>query len=134
TGVEDRDVECYQQPNTASYTIETIRIDTGEVIFSRDMDPMERNQAMQGELPFNNPSVRRAVRAARAKDDAVYPLRPVTDLDDDEIEAGAAGHDDEVGGDDEGGDPVDFKPLPEKRFDPSDDDDLPIMTEEGEPE
>ena len=116
TGVEDREVECYQTPNVAEHRIETIRSDTGEVEFHRPMDPMERQQATQGELPFNSPSISRAIRAARSND-PVHPLRSVPD-------------EPTGGGDDDDGEPG-FNPLPPAVE--TDDEDLPEMDENGEP-
>ena len=133
TGVEDRDVECYQQPNLSSYKIETIRLDTGEVVTDRPMDPMERNQAMQGELPFNPPAMSRAIRAARAAD-PVHPLRAVPETvreaAPEAAPASAATAEATEAG--EGDDGLAFNPLPAAKM--VDDEDLPVMAEDGTPE
>lgn len=42
-GKEDRPVQCLIRPNPEALTVETIRLDTGEVIASRDMSKAERN-------------------------------------------------------------------------------------------
>lgn len=43
SGFEERDVECDQRKNNESGCMETIRLDTGEVIKSRDLTSHELN-------------------------------------------------------------------------------------------
>lgn len=123
-GIEDQEVECYEQPNTTTYRIETIRTDTGEVVTSRKMDPLERQMAMQGELPFMTPEVSRALRAARAAEPTRARALP-TGEDVEEDEPGDELHDDV---DD---DAPPFKPLPQARD--YSDEDAPVLDSEGFP-
>jgi len=50
TGVETRDVGCYEHANLARYVVETVRMDTGTVVRTRPMDEQERKKAAQGDL------------------------------------------------------------------------------------
>lgn len=46
TGVEPREVECQEVVRFARNLVETIRLDTGEVVSSRAMRPEERQEAI----------------------------------------------------------------------------------------
>lgn len=47
TGLEERDVEVAEQKDYARAVVDTIRQDTGEVVFTRPMEPLERQQALR---------------------------------------------------------------------------------------
>lgn len=46
TGVEQRDVECQEVVRFARNLVETVRVDTGEVVSARAMRPEERQEAI----------------------------------------------------------------------------------------
>lgn len=124
-GMEDQEVECYEQPNTTTYRIETIRTDTGEVVTSRKMDPMERQMAMQGEL-----HAAARLGGARGADGARHRgghERELPASDDHETEEPA----DEMA-DDVDDDAPPFKPLPAARD--FSEEDAPVIDGDGFPE
>lgn len=136
-GIEDREEECFDQPNIAAGTIETIRLDTGEVIRDRKMDPMERKQASQGELRVS-PAIDHAVRAAQTQRVAASNLAAVPDAPSSEpvseADDGSApgAHNEYFPNDDDDDDP-EFNALPPAAEDDDEDDDLPEMGSDGEP-
>jgi hypothetical protein len=50
TGSESRQVECIEEADIGKLEINTVRMDTGEIAWSRPMDPAEREAARQGQL------------------------------------------------------------------------------------
>ena len=52
TGEELRPVECKERPRYQDLMVDTIRLDTGEVVSSRGMEPAERQKALDyGDAP-----------------------------------------------------------------------------------
>lgn len=72
---EVRPVECEQRPNRVRLTMETIRLDTGEMVHSRPLTDRERDDLLQESLPFDAPPA--------PKERARKP--PLADVTDDEL-------------------------------------------------
>jgi len=68
SGEEHRLVECYHSPNKERFEIDTVRIDTGEVVRSRPMDPSEKEDTRQGKLFEMNTEIMRAHKDASTSD------------------------------------------------------------------
>ena len=71
TKQENRPVECQDSYDRQSLTVETSRLDTGEVVYSRPMTAEERKQTMQEELDFA-----RKAGAQEAADSVIDAARP----------------------------------------------------------
>ena len=56
TGIEERSIEVEHRPNNDRFTIETIGIDTGEVVATRPMREDELRAAKQTLLPLRDMS------------------------------------------------------------------------------
>ena len=103
SGEENRLVDCYQrayvdQPNQR-FEVETVRIDTGEVVRVRPMDPNERNDALQGTLFEMNSEIMRATKEATERARIEHAEAQAADADDelDELADDEPDHDPETG-------------------------------------
>ena len=71
TRQENRPVECRDSYDRIALTVETTRLDTGEVVYSRPMTAEERKHALQEELDFA-----RKAGAQEAADETLANARP----------------------------------------------------------
>lgn len=74
TGSEDQDVEVVEKPNFTENTMETIRIDLTEVVFSRQLRDDEKQATIPGSETDAKPETVRRSRKAPGTNDSRSPV------------------------------------------------------------